>query len=63
MLPGTWAYVSAGAFGRAIIVSFQSVILAIIDVIIFFIVPCKHVFDMPIEMLWYVPFINGYFLN
>jgi len=22
MLPGTWAYVSAGAFGRAIIVSF-----------------------------------------
>lgn len=25
MLPGTWAYVSAGAFGRAIIVSFQTV--------------------------------------
>lgn len=25
MLPGTWAYVSAGAFGRAIIVSFQPI--------------------------------------
>jgi hypothetical protein len=25
MLPGTWAYVSAGAFGRAIIVSFKLV--------------------------------------
>lgn len=23
MLPGSWAYVSAGAFGRAIIVSFR----------------------------------------
>lgn len=30
MLPGTWAYVSAGAFGRAIIVSFYLVFLPLL---------------------------------
>jgi len=29
MLPGTWAYVSAGAFGRAIIVSLYLVFLLV----------------------------------
>jgi hypothetical protein len=31
MLPGTWAYVSAGAFGRAIIVSFSLLFCYIVN--------------------------------
>jgi hypothetical protein len=31
MLPGTWAYVSAGAFGRAIIVSFSLLFCCIVN--------------------------------
>lgn len=37
MLPGTWAYVSAGAFGRAFIVSFpffkKNLVLLVVNLV------------------------------